>query len=244
VKLKLTNREKSLLMITVICLVAALLYYAGIKPQLDTLSELEKKAIGYRQMIDSIKAKASLDNHVYNEYKALNNKTQGLLRNYYPSIIQEKIILMIDEKIKETAIGLVSVTFTEPALTDINMMEKEKSTQENELEDLVKQLYNARNADKKEQSNKETKDETYKVEKMTVSLTLEGSYNQIYNLLKEIEQENRSIICSEINITSNNSNILNCDVKLDFYSVPKPFDQDHDYFNWELTGEYGKDSPF
>jgi type IV pilus assembly protein PilO len=244
VKLKLTNREKSLLTITVICLVAALLYYAGIKPQLDMLSELEKKATGYSEMIENIKEKASLDNHVYNEYSSLNDKTLSLLRNYYPSIIQEKILVMIDEKIKKTDIGLVSITFTEPALTDLNRIEKEKSAQENELEDLVKQLYKASKSVNKEKVNIETEEEQHKVEKMTVSLTLEGSYSQIYNYLKEIEQENRSIICSEINIASNNNDILTCDVKLDFYSIPKPFEQDDDYLNWELTGEYGKLSPF
>lgn len=243
-KLKLSNRERLLFIITAVCLMIVLLYYTVVKPQLDMVSKLESQAKEYSIMIKGIQSKASLDNEVYNEYKNLSDMTRGLLRNYYPEMIQEKVILMIDEKLKHNNLGLVSIAFTEPALTDINTAEAEESAQVSELEDLVKQLYNVNKAVDTKAAKDEAKEEMLEVKKMTVSLSLTGSYSQIYSFLKEIEQQNRSIICSNIILTNSGDANLICDIKLDFYSVPKPFEQDDEYLKWDLSGEYGKASPF
>ena len=82
------------------------------------------------------------------------------------------------------------------------------------------------------------------VKKMTATLSVQGSYSQIYNFLNEIELENKSIICREINMTSSINNILICDLILDFYSVPKPFEQEGDNIEWDIKGIYGKENPY
>lgn len=245
VKLKLTNREKILLIIAAICLVSAILYYLVIKPQLDTVDRLEEQAKKYSQTIADIKTKTDPNNIVYKEYQDLNEKTQKLLFKYYPAIIQENIILLLDEKLKKANVEVVSMAFSEPALADLKQSGSEQLSQISELDDLVKQLYSNKTAkSKKEESNNSKVAKPIKVEKMTAALSLQGSYSQIYSFIKEIELENRSIIFSNINIINNFNNILTCDLTLDFYSIPKPFVQERDNIEWDIKGVYGKETPF
>lgn|GEM_PF-5335496 len=249
-KRKLTNREKILLVIAAVCLAVAILYYAVLKPQLDLVNSLEAQAMEYSEKIKEIKIKANPDNPIYKEYDTLNSDTQKLLKKYYPIIIQEKIILLLDEKIKENEIDMKSISFTEPMLFDINQLDQQEEVDapDYELQDLVREFYGNILAVKdqedgdKEENNEEKK--VHYVEKMTASLSLEGSYSQIFNFIKDIEDQNRSIICSNISIARTTADMLACDVTLDFYSVPKPFMQDDDYLDWNITGSYGKTNPF
>lgn len=249
-KLKLTNRERILFIIAIICLVVVIVYYGAIKTQLDKVSELQKKATEYSILIKDIESKISLDNPLYAENKLLYAKTEQLLKRYYPEIIQENIILLLDEKLKKSNLTLVSTSFSEPALDDLKSIESEQLTQESELEDLVKELYSNMLPINKVPSTKtdERKEpkavESVMVKKMTATLSVQGSYSQIYNFLNEIELENRSIICREFNITSSINNILICDLILDFYSVPKPFEQEGDNIEWNIRGIYGKENPY
>ena len=244
-KLKLSNREKILLVIAITCLVAVIVYYGAIKTQLDMVSKLEKQANEYSALIKDIESKVNLDNPLYKENKLLYAKTEKLLKRYYPAIIQENIILLLDEKIKKANLKLISTTFSEPALDDLKPLESKQLTPASELEDLVKELYsNILPNNKTEESKNPKVLESVKVEKMTATLSVEGSYGQIYSFLNELELENRSIICREISMTSNNSNILNCDLILDFYSVPKPFEQAGDDIEWDIKGVYGKEDPY
>lgn len=244
-KLKLTNRERILIVIAIICLVAVIVYYGVIKTQLDKMSNLEKQAKEYSTLIQDIKSKVSPNNPLFGQNKLLYTKTEKLLRRYYPAIIQENIILLLDEKLKQTNITLISMTFSEPALSDLKPLESKPLTSTSELEDLVRELYSDMLPSKKvEVSTVPEPEESVKVEKMTATLSIRGTYSQVYNFLYEIELENRSIICREISITNNLNDILNCELIIDFYSVPKPFKQIEDEIEWNINGIYGKENPY
>jgi type IV pilus assembly protein PilO len=246
VRLKLTNRERLLFTIAVICLVAAMLYYGAFKPQLEKVSKLEQQAREYSSVLKDIQVKANLENPIYIENKLLFSKTQELLKRYYPAILQENIILLLDEKLKKADIKVISMAFSEPALTDMKPVASVESPKINELEDLVRQLYNikpSQDKDKVKESEEPNSEESVNVTKMTAALSLQGSYSQIYSFINEIELQNRSILVREITLT-NNFNILTCDITLDFYSVPKPFEQVGDNIEWNINGVYGKENPF
>ncbi|MGB7606080.1 MAG: hypothetical protein WBL93_11465 [Lutisporaceae bacterium] len=209
--MKLTNREKIMLKLLVLCAFLALIYFAIIKPQLVYLGRLEKQAMEYSEIIGSVKLKANIENPVYKEYKILNAKTHDLLERYYPSIIQEKIILMLDEKIKATGIKINTIAFSEPELTGIN---------KTETADLSS------------------------IESMTASLIFEGTYGQFYSFISKIELENRSIVLNNLKIASTGVNTVSGDILITIYAITKPFEQDEDYLDWSITGEYGKYNPF
>lgn len=244
-KLKLTNREKNLLVILGISLVAAILYYAVIKPQLDMVSKLEQKAKDYRITIERLKERTNPDNPAYKEYNELYNKTQALLKPFYPGIIQEKIILLLKEKTKETNLTVKAISFSEPALAELQYKPVEQPKQTDELEALTEQLKNQmkNTTDKKEDTSTGQRN-PLSIQKMTVIINFEGNYKQIYDFIKSIEQENRSIVSSNLTIQANDSGLLAGTVSLDIYSIPKPFDQDNEYLNWNINRDYGKENPF
>lgn len=225
--MKLTNREKIMLQLLVLCAFLALIYFAIIKPQLVYREKLQKQALGYSEIIESVKLKANIKNPVYKEYKFINAKTHDLLERYYPSIIQEKIILMLDEKIKASGIKIDTIVFSEPELMGINKAETKNPNQ----------------AIQNKQSETVTTD-IASLESMTVSLTFEGSYSQLYSFISSIELENRSIAFNSLKITSTGVNTVSGDILIAIYAITKPFEQDEDYLNWDITGEYGKYNPF
>lgn len=242
--MKLTKREKILLVILGVCAVLALLYYAVITPQLSMVSKLEGKAQEYSQTLESIKLKASTDNPLFKEYKILNAKAQGFMQGYYPSIIQESILIMLDSKIKESGIEVSTISFTEPAWVQLSQSKEEQPQQSNELKELAEQI-----ADKVKTApaaqNKESKENILStVENMTVSIAFQGTYNQFYSFLKAVEQENRSIVVSSVKLASNGSTAIEGEIILDFYAIPKPFEQDDEYLKWSIDGDYGKVNPF
>ncbi|MDF2520914.1 MAG: hypothetical protein K0R84_1542 [Clostridia bacterium] len=242
--MKLTKREKILLVILGLCAVLALLYYAVITPQLSMVSKLEGKAQEYSQTLESIKSKASTENPVFKEYKILNAKAQGFMQGYYPSIIQESILIMLDSKIKESGIEVSTISFTEPAWVQLSQSKEEQPQQSNELKELAEQITGEAKAAPAAQ-NKESKENVLStVENMTVSIAFQGTYNQFYSFLKAVEQENRSIVVSSVKLASNGSTAIEGEIILDFYAIPKPFEQDDEYLKWSIDGDYGKINPF
>jgi len=227
--MKLTNREKTMLMLLGLMALLALVYFGIIKSQLDYSERIEKQAVEYAKDIESAKLKVNIKNPVYKEYKFINAKTQDLLSRYYPSIIQEKIILMLDEKIKASGIKVDTISFTEPVVTSINNTETNDQSQASES----KQSENVAEA-------------LAPLESMTSSLSFEGTYSQFYSFISLIELEDRSIGISNLKIASNGIDTIAGDIQITLYAISKPiqFEQDADYLDWGITGQYGKYNPF
>lgn len=243
--MKLTNREKMLLMVLGICVLLASLYYAVIRPQLNFVANLEKQATEYSQVIKGIKLKASADNPIYKEYKVVNAKVQGITVRYYPSIIQEKILLTIDNIIKDSGLKVSSITFTEPASIQLNKGQaKVEATQENKLQAIANHISGSKQTAEKQEKPSVKAEALEPVEGMTVSVAFEGTYSQFYSMVSSIEKLNRSIVINEVKIASNRSESLAGTMLLDIYAIPKPFNQDQEYLNWNSQGEYGKADPF
>lgn len=225
--MKLTDREKLLLKLLAVCAFLAIIYFIIIKPELYYKDKLEKKAEEYSEVIEAVKLKVNIENPVYKEYKILNAKTQDLLRKYYPSIIQEKIILMLDSKIETSGLKVSTISFAEPSLAALNKTENKNKNQANES--------------KKSEAGKE---DLTSFESITASLTFEGSYAQLYSFISLIELENRSIELNNLKITSKAEDKISGDMQITIYAISKPFEQDQDYMAWNITGEYGKYNPF
>lgn len=243
-KLKLTNRERKLVAVLGVLLAAAVLYYVIIKPQLDMVSKLEIKAKQYDIVIKDMRAKASPDNPAYKQYNELYSKTAELISPFYPDIIQEKLILMLEDKINKANIAVSTITFTEPAPTDMKAQQPvQQPQQSDELKALTEQLNNNGSSANKPAPSK-ADEKTPIINKMTATINFKGGYSQIYSFIKSIEAENRSIACSSLTIDSSEDGMLNGVLILDFYSIPKAISQDGDYLNWDIQNTYGKPNPF
>jgi type IV pilus assembly protein PilO len=173
VKLKLTNREKKLLIVLGICLAVALVYYAVVKPQFDMVGRLQKQAEEYSIKIQRAKEKVNPANPTYKEYNELYDNTQALLKTFYPSIIQEKIILMLQDKLDAAKLNIKEMTFTEPALAEMQPPKAEQLSQvkqTDELQALTEQLNNVMKSVPNTKTGKAATDKNpLSLEKMTVT---------------------------------------------------------------------------
>ncbi|EOD01520.1 hypothetical protein [Caldisalinibacter kiritimatiensis] len=239
--MELSKREKIMLIVLAIIVVLFGYYKLIYNPQIEKINELEKKAEKYKSELKAIKTEVSPDSKVRKDYKIMNEKISSLYRRFYPKIIQEKIILILNDMIQDSKVDNQSISFSELELGIIDDETNEKS-EEYEMESLVKKYLGME--DKKEDEVNEKNENEVKIEKLTANLNFNGSYSNIISLMKEIEQNNREILIKNLNIVKTDNNELSGNIQLEFYAVPKLHNQDEDYLNWDLYNEYGKNNPF
>jgi type IV pilus assembly protein PilO len=137
------------------------------------------------------------------------------------------------------------MAFTEPSL---NAPEEEKVPAKGEIDPEIQKILNEISGSQEEnQSKSEDKLQTennYSLEHMAISLVVEGSYDQILNLLRKIEYFNKKILIGSLNLISNGSDLISGTITLDIYAIPKLQIKDDEYFTWKSLFEYGKENPF
>lgn len=248
--MKLTKREKILLLILGVCLVLFLYFNYLIKPQFAKIDKMKSTLEDYNLKAQTVKSQTSSDNKIFKDYKKLNGEIAAMTKRLFPSIIQEKIITMLEDTINTSKVEVGSLSFTEPQLNNVGEDQKEQEQQSSSLYDLAEQFMKTgkltaapdtagTEADKaKEQNDK------YKVVKMTATLACTGSYLDITNFIQGIELWSRKVIVKNVSIAQNDTDKLRATISLDFYAIPKLHDQDADYLDWTITGQYGKENPF
>lgn len=249
--MKLTNREKILVAILGACLLIFLYYSYLVKPQFARIDKLKAQVEQNDLRIQTVKLQTSPNNKVFQDYKKLNAEIANMTKRLFPSIIQEKIITILDDVVKNSGVELVSVSFTEPKLENIEQEQTKAEAQSSDIYSIVEQYAKTgkldanttrNNADQAGQQREE--DEKYKVEKMTASVNCKGKYIDIVNFIQNVEMLSRKVLVKGVNISKNETDTLNATILLDFYAIPKLHDQDADYINWTIINQYGKENPF
>lgn len=249
--MKLTNREKILVAILGACLLIFLYYSYLVKPQFARIDKLKAQVEQNDLRIQTVKLQTSPNNKVFQDYKKLNAEIANMTKRLFPSIIQEKIITILDDVVKNSGVELVSISFTEPKLENIEQEQTKAEAQSSDIYSIVEQYAKTGkldanttrdNADQVGQQKEE--DEKYKVEKMTASVNCKGKYIDIVNFIQNVEMLSRKVLVKGVNISRNETDTLNATILLDFYAIPKLHDQDADYINWTIINQYGKENPF
>ncbi len=239
--MKLSNREKKLLIILLVIGVLFTYYKLVFESQADKITELKKKSEEYKHDVEVITNEISPDSKVRKEYKIMNEKISSLYKRFYPEIIQEKIIIRFDDMIKTSEIEAQNLSFNEPEINSIEENESKEKNEEYEMENIVR-MYLGLDDKKTEEDNKKEKE--VKIEKLSANLNFVGNYSKITSFLKQIEENEREILIKNLNLIKNEANELTGNMQLEIFAVPKLYDQDEDYLEWELFNEYGKDNPF
>lgn len=252
--MKLSKREKMLLIVLGLLLLSVGYYQLVFIPQLEKIDELNAKVEELETLSSITKAQSSNKNNVYREFKVLNSKIYLITERFYPSIIQEKLILRLDEIIKETEINVKTMSFTYPEKAFVEKVE-DKDAEVDMLKEYV-QTYqmlsqsvsplNLGKPAEEEVIEEETEEDGLKekVEKMTASLTFEGDYEQLMDFMGEIEALNKYVIIDKLNILQSKENVLRGSIAIDYYALPKFHQQDEEYFQWDIENTYGKANPF
>ena len=247
--MKMSQREKYLLTI-VGCILVGVLYY-----QFLYTSQKEKLELAKNQLMevqarhDQVMSNIATLPKRQKDIKGLTASITERTSSYYPTLIQEKIILELNEIIEETGIT-ASFSFSPITAQSVQPLSAgdysaPQSTLEplvNELASINQDLEDIETYEVTENSTLESSSATAEV--LTVSMTFSGSYETIKTFIDTIQSWNYNLIITNLSLSPQTDNEVAGSFNLEFYGLPKLQLQDQDYLTWTLENTYGKEMPF
>lgn len=272
--MKLTNREKILLIIFAIGLAAFLFVNYVAKPQLDRISKLKTEYADYETKVSIAKAQASPNNKVFVDYKIMNTKIKDATLPLFPIIKQEKIITILNDIFEKNSISPNMYAFSDDAklLDDIdkNLQAKAEDktgstagesgkTGDNTAKDggtsLISEIADSFHVLEGINTAKELAGKDNVILAVTVGFS--GTYDNIYKAIDAIKNYDKRILITNLSLAKSpkkqtvdgqeqvvDENNISGSMILVFCSLPKIHQQDEEYLKWDFTNPYGKSDPF
>ncbi|MFD3156357.1 hypothetical protein ACFIJ5_05780 [Haloimpatiens sp. FM7330] len=251
--MKVTKREKILLIILAVLLVGFVYYKLIIKKQNENIKNLTSKKNEYEQKVESVKNKIASKNRKSLEIKILNSKILDKYDRFFPKLEQERIIVILNEMLENSKLEGNVLSFSENVLEKANIKTKSKKSRETHMGKLVEEYNSLENKTKNNNENIGSNKNTIKnnskdssinsaVSKMQCTLSFKGTYEEIFDFINKIENFNKEIIINNISIASSEENFLSGSILLDFYSIPKF--KNEDYYKYDFASPKGKYNPF
>ncbi|WP_040212460.1 hypothetical protein [Clostridium polynesiense] len=247
--MKLSKREKLLLMIFGILMVGAGYYKYIFHPQRTAVNKLKEEKTLLTAKLDNMKIYISSEDKKEKDIKIINEKIISKTGNLYPSIEQQKLIVELDKLLKASRVD-GNMSFSEITAETLN--DKKNKDAENvnfsPLTDIVKEYNGIVNKDKKQaavySSAPEKEKKTAKVQSMKINLNFKAQYSNFINLLRSFETHDKKIAVSSVSLTQNTKDEITGTAVLEVFAVPKITDEDGEYLKWEGTDSQGKENPF
>lgn len=259
--MKISKREKYLLgMLGTLIIVFA--YYQFIyTKQVEKLNEkrAEKSNVEeqYNKVLNEIKSLEAKEEEV----KTLKISAIEKSKILYPVIVQEKIIIEIDKLLNDSNLT-GNIAFSPIEVAEVEELKSEEIIKaESSLKEIVdeyegnsiasseKENANSTegtnsNSEANTETNTNVEGEKATSEQLKVAINFSGSYENLKKFIKSIEDYERKIVITNINISAKSQEELTGVLSLEFHGVPKLAGEDEEYLEWTLNNVYGKDVLF
>jgi len=251
----ISKREKIMLIILGIAIISTVYYKFIYSNQISELNKLKAKSEEYNTKLKGLQSNIVLNKKLNQDLKTSNGKVQEVSKDFFPSIIEEKIIIIIDGMLNKNNIKSDSITISEVSIESVAKDKTQENTKTSLIEEMVKKYMELMKgstvtASKSSSNNTEntskdaTKDKTsLEAKKITLTINFSGTHDDVMSLIDEIKGFYKRIIIKNINITAEGEGLRGSMV-LDFYAIPKLEEEDIDYNKWDYDGNYGKDNMF
>ncbi len=211
--MNLTKREQIMLSVLLIIAIVAGGYYLLLKPMLAQMLELKSMQAqlqsDYQQITSEIDNLANLQADADNQMKALGVRTQP----YYPSIIQEQIILTLNQLYLDSEITVSNESFMLDYLEDYGSYSNPEIAGDTQpaLSEAVK-AYAALGSEKaaetpeeipaepNEDEQKQYEANVSSIDSMSVTIEFSAPYSNIIGFIQSIENLNRKIQINYIDL--------------------------------------------
>lgn len=258
--MKVSKREKYLLSILATVLIGVVYYEFIYSKQVEKLNvkKVEKTVIEtrYNEVTKSIKTLEIRKENL----KTLNATILEKSSIFYPTILQEKIILEIDKLLSDSELK-GNIAFTPIEICSVEMMvsneiEKPESSMQSivdrynnklDKEDVdINQIENIIEEDNAAEGNgvdSVSEEELVTSEQLKVAINFTGSYDSLKKFILSVEEYDRKVVITNISITPKSNKEVTGTMNMEFYAVPK-LGNDDEYLKWNVENVYGKDSIF
>jgi type IV pilus assembly protein PilO len=197
--MSVSHREKIMLLALLLVAVIAAGYYFVFVPVMEKSDELDARMEDVQLQADEIEIELAALPRVQEEVQNYETSLADLSARFYPEIIQEKLILQVDDFIKES--GIVASVYSysmQEGLTITNFQTNETSTvesdQQSETETTTQE--NSTNTAANEIQSAETTIPDATV--LSVNMQFSGSYDQLREFISLVEKSGRAIYLSDL----------------------------------------------
>lgn len=259
--MKLSRREKVLISILLIAVVVYFGYQYIPFDKMFKLSVLEEEYSQKKSTYDTMSQNIILKTNYEKKVEELSAEINSI--NMLSSLDQEKIIVFLNKYLANNNIDANNITFSDitavPVSTALNKSEpKVKSTFENMIDDINNSSETASNRNETTQetsagtSEAQTNPEQLQsngdttVKSVSVSISFESGYSDMLKFIDAIQTNPVNIAITNINTLSQEGDILQGTITLNFYSVPKleGYVEENKDWIWEDLMQSGKSNPF
>jgi type IV pilus assembly protein PilO len=240
--MKLSSREKILMIVLMMAGLLAAYYYLLLSPQLLVLGASKAQAEEYRVKVEEMKAQMEPNHPIYAELKVQQAAVIEKTKRLYPAIFQDKIITVLDEKFKTAGLNPDKISF-EKTQKSVGTDKENTKVQESDLT-AIRESYIGIGSVGDKADNPEIP-EIFRLHKLTAVIEMESEYQKQANLITAIEKDKYKIILNHINMEKIDDSTIKSSFSVSFISVPKLFvEGDKDYLNWLLKYNRSKYNPF
>ncbi|MGU8889689.1 hypothetical protein ACV31L_10275 [Clostridium perfringens] len=246
--MKINKREKTLLFVLALGVVGFGYYKVVWDYQYNKLKDLKSKELKVKQEYnDDVKMVNSIEPNK-EEINIFNSEIQNLTSGFYSNISQPNIILELNNLMNDANVK-GTMSFSEIKTMPVMDKQQGDSSSKSEDDENPNQIqgivndYNNITDKKKNEDNKDKKqEEIYNLSQMTVSLSVNGTYDNIMKFMKSIEENPKHINILNFNLSAQTDGNVSANMNIQLVAIPK-IDASKEEFT-TADEKYGKENPF
>lgn len=246
--MKINKREKTLLFVLALGVVGFGYYKVVWDYQYNKLKDLKSKELKVKQEYnDDVKMVNSIEPNK-EEINIFNSEIQNLTSGFYSNISQPNIILELNNLMNDTNIK-GTMSFSE--IKTMPVMDKqegdsssksENDENKNQIQGIVNDYNNITDKKKNEDKKNKKQEEIYNLNQMTVSLSVNGTYDNVMKFIKSIEENPKHINILNFNLSAQTDGNVSANMNIQLVAIPK-IDASKEEFT-TADEKYGKENPF
>ncbi|MCC5419677.1 hypothetical protein [Clostridium perfringens] len=246
--MKINKREKTLLFVLALGVVGFGYYKVVWDYQYNKLKDLKSKELKVKQEYnDDVKMVNSIEPNK-EEINIFNSEIQNLTSGFYSNISQPNIILELNNLMNDTNVK-GTMSFSE--IKTMPVMDKqegdsssksENDENKNQIQGIVNDYNNITDKKKNEDKKNKKQEEIYNLNQMTVSLSVNGTYDNVMKFMKSIEENPKHINILNFNLSAQSDGNVSANMNIQLVAIPK-IDASKEEFT-TADEKYGKENPF
>lgn len=250
--MKISKREKILLIVLAVVLIVGIYYRFVFSSQKEKLNSLIQQKDECDKKLQNINKQIILKNKTELDIKEINSKIKDMTSIIFPSINQESFIVYVNKLLEDNNLQGTALTFSDIKAVPVEEIKKdEKDDKTSSLKGIIDEYNGVPTKNKSVSNDKKTSNDNKNDNKdkpsaqdISLSINFKGSYANLLNFIKALEVYQKKIIVSNLQINQSTNDEVIGSMQLEFYAIPKILDDDKDFFNWDYKNQYGKDNPF